>query len=248
MLRRSLFALTALLVCLPLAAQDMSLDEVLAKHYEAIGGTEAWENVGSARMTGTMNMGPGGEAGFTMTFKRPNRARLEFMIQGMTGVQAYDGETAWMHLPFLGQSDPEIMADDQAKGMIEQADLEGPLVGWKEKGHQLSLVGLEDVEGTEAYRIDIELANGDTRRFFLDSEYFVTIRQEGATMQMGSPVEFEVILSDYKEVDGLMLPHSIDNRQKGAPSGQVITVSEVLINLDVDEGIFTMPAPTPVDG
>ena len=35
-------------------------------------------------------------------------------MQGMTGIQAYDGETAWGVMPFMGKSDPEEMAEDQA--------------------------------------------------------------------------------------------------------------------------------------
>jgi hypothetical protein len=165
-------------------------------------------------------------------------------MQGMTGIQAYDGETAWMIMPFMGKSDPEVMADDQAKNMQEQADIDGPLVDWQEKGHKVELIGLEDVEGTEAYKIKVDLANGDVRYHYLDSEYFITIKQEGKTMMQGNEVEFETVLSDYKEVGGLMFPHSIESKPKGAPSGQVITIDQIEVDVEVADDLFTMPAPT----
>jgi hypothetical protein len=171
------------------------------------------------------------------------KARMEFTMQGMTGVQAFDGETAWMLMPFMGKSDPEVMAEDQAKNMKEQADIDGPLVDWQEKGHKVELMGLEETEGTEAYKIRIELANGDVRTYYLDSEYFIAIKQEGKTMVQGNEMEFETIFSDYKEVGGLMFPHSIESRAKGSPEGQVITIEEIEVGVDLSEDLFTMPAP-----
>jgi len=236
-------AVLALLV-LPVVAEDLTLDQVLAKHYDALGGLDAIKGMESATFEGKMAMGPGADAPFKMYFKRPMKVRLEFTMQGMTGIQAYDGETAWMIMPFMGKSDPEVMADDQAKNMQEQADVDGPLVDWQEKGHKVELIGLEDVEGTEAYKIKVDLANGDVRYHYLDSEYFITIKQEGKTMMQGNEVEFETVLSDYKEVDGLMFPHSIDSKPKGAPAGQVITIDQIEVNVEVADDLFTMPAPT----
>ena len=236
-----LLILAGTLMGLPVVAQDMTLDEVLAKHYEALGGVDNLKTVNSAVFKGNMTMGQGMEAPFTMTFLRPMMARLEFTMQGMTGVQAYDGEVAWMVMPFLGKNDPEEMADDQAKNMKEQADFDGPLVDWKDKGHQVELVGMEETEGTEAYKLKVDLANGDVRYHFLDSEYFISIKQEGKTEVQGNEVEFETILSDYKEVKGLMFPHSIESKPKGAPSGQVITIDTIELDGEVSSDLFAMP-------
>lgn len=236
-------AVVALLV-LPAIAEELTLDQVLENHYEALGGLDAIKGMETASFVGRMAMGPGAEAPFKMFFKRPMRARLEFTMQGMTGIQAYDGETAWMVMPFMGKSDPEVMAEDQAKNMQEQADIDGPLVDWQEKGHKVELIGLEDVDGTEAYKIKVDLANGDVRYHFLDSEYFITIKQEGKTTMQGNEVEFETILSDYKEVGGLMFPHSVESKPKGAPAGQVITIDEIEVGIEVADDLFAMPAPT----
>ena len=236
------------LVCLAMAmvagtgvAEEMTLDEVIAAHFEAIGGADKLKAVESAEFKGRMSMGPGAEVPFTMVFARPEKMRLEFTMQGMTGVQAYDGETAWSIMPFMGKTDPEVMADDQAKNIKEQADFDGPLMNWKEKGHQVELVGLEETEGTEAYKLKVLMANGDERYHFLDSEYFVIIKQEGTTMMQGNEVEFETIMSDYKEIDGLMFPHSIESRPKGAPSGQVITIDSIALGVEVSDDQFAMP-------
>jgi hypothetical protein len=126
-------------------------------------------------------------------------------------------------------------------------------MNWQDKGHQVELMGLEETDGTEAYKLKVALANGDVRYHFLDAEYYITIKQEGKTVMQGNEMEFETILSDYKEVEGLMFPHSIESRPKGAPSGQVITIEAVELGVDVNDEMFVMPevsteAATGTDG
>ena len=122
MLKKAVFlTLAGALLASPAWAQD--LDEVLNNYYEAIGGIDAWRALESTKATGTIMMGGMGvEAPFVVTAKRPNKVRIEFTFQGMTGVQAYDGETAWMLMPFMGRTDPEVMPEDMAKDILDEAD------------------------------------------------------------------------------------------------------------------------------
>lgn len=241
MKRLVLMCLAVALLAGSVGAADMTLDELLAAHFEALGGEDNLKAVETAKFTGNMAMGPGMEVPFSMIFARPLKMRLEFTMQGMTAIQAYDGEIAWSVMPFMGQTEPEIMADDQAKNIKEQADFDGPLMDWKEKGNQVELIGLEETDGTEAYKLKVTMANGDVRHHFLDSEYFITIKQDGKTTVQGNEVEFETILSDYKEVGGLMFPHSIESKPKGAPAGQVITIELVEVDIEVGDDAFVMP-------
>ena len=53
----------------------------------------------------------------------------------------------------------------------------------------------------------------DQRR--LDAEYFVEFMVEATREVQGSEVTMSTVLGDYKEVDGLLLPHAIENRMGG---------------------------------
>src|SRR5215475_4094198 len=144
-----MFALAVLAPCL--SAQ--SVDEIIAKYVQARGGADKLKGVQSIKTTATLTMGPGMELPGTVIQKRPMLARLEFTAQGMTAVQAYDGKQAWQIMPFMGKKDPELMSADEAKEPEEMADVDGPLVDYKGKGHQLELLGKEKVEGTDAYKL-----------------------------------------------------------------------------------------------
>lgn len=243
MIRKTFIAIAALLVATGVSAQDATLEEVLQAHYETIGGLEAWQNVETMKATGTMVVGGGQiEAPFTMFARRPRMQRVEFTFQGMTGIQAFDGEQAWMLMPFMGQTEPEVMPEDQARQMGEEADIDGPLIGYEEEGIELELMGTEDVEGTPAYKIKVTMPNGQERFYYLDTEYYLPIKVEGEREQGEQTIAFETILGDYKEVDGLVMAHSIENRVPGMPQGgQTMILDEVEVNVEMADSIFTMP-------
>lgn len=242
----ALLALAAALAA-PARAQELTLDEVLKRHYEAQGGLEKMKAVETMKMTGRMLMGPGMEATFVRLAKRPNRFRMEFTIQGMTGVQAYDGQTAWMHMPFTGRAEPEVVPADLAKQIIEEADIDGPLVDYKDKGHQIALEGKEDVEGTPAYKLKVTLKGGDVTYYYLDGEYFLPVKTTAKRTIQGAEQNIEVSFGDYKEVGGLMIPHSIRVRGQG-PAEQAIIVDSVELNVPLDEAQFKMPKPSSPGG
>lgn len=231
----------------PGRAQELNRDELLKRHYEALGGLERIKAVETIKMTGRMLMGPGMEARFVRLAKRPNRYRMEFTVQGMTGVQAYDGETAWMYMPFAGRTEPEVMPEDLAKQVVEEADMDGPLVDYQEKGHQVELLGKEDVEGSPAYKLKVTLRSGEVSYYYLDAEYFLPIKTAAKRAVQGTEVEVETSLGDYREVDGLMVPFSIRVKGQG-PAEQTIILDTVELNVPVDEAQFKMPRSAPRDG
>ncbi|MFL6195611.1 MAG: outer membrane lipoprotein-sorting protein [Thermoanaerobaculia bacterium] len=224
------------------ALQAQTVDEIIGKHLEARGGKDKIKAVQATRLTGKMVMGQGMEAPFTLEQARPNKMRMEFTLQGMTGVQAYDGKTGWAVMPFMGKKDPEPMSADDVKQLEEQADMDGILVDYKDKGHQVESLGKVDVEGTPAYKLKVTQKNGDLTNIFIDAESWLEIKREGKAKMRGQEFETEVTFGDYKPVEGLVLPFSIEQKVKGAPGGMMMTVSKIEINPSVDAGRFAMPA------
>ncbi len=241
MLRKSLlFTLTISALALPVHAQ--TVDELIAKNIQARGGMEKLKSVQSLRMSGKMTFGQGMEAPITLELKRPKELRMEFTVQGLTGVQAYDGSSGWMIMPFSGKKDPEPMTADVVKALEVQADMDGPLVDYKAKGHKVELVGKEKVEGTDAYKLKVTLKNGDLRNIYLDSDSFLEIKSEGKRTVRGTEVETESSIGDYKEVDGIMFPFSIEAGAKGSPQKQKYSIEKIQLNVPMEDSRFKMPA------
>lgn len=239
MRRLSLTIAAAILAAAPAAAQ--TADEIIAKNLAAKGGLEKLRAVKTIRMTGKMTVGPGIEAPIVLEIKRPNSMRMDFTIQGMVGSQAYDGASGWSLMPFGGSKVPQQMTAEEATLAEEQADIDGPLIDYKAKGNTVELLGKENVEGADAYKLKVTLKNGVVRTMYIDAEHFLEIKEESKRTIRGTEMEMETIVGDYKEVDGLMLPHSVDAGAKGSPQRQKLVIEKIEINVPIDDARFKMP-------
>lgn len=242
-MKRKTFACLFLAGLIGSAAWAQSVDEIIQKNTDAKGGREKIKAVQTIRMSGKMMMG-GMEAPMVMELARPSKLRMEFTIQGMTGVQAYDGKSGWAVMPFMGKKDPEPMSPDDLKQVEDQADIDGMLIDYKEKGHQVEYLGKGEVEGTPVHKVKVTKKNGDVVTLFLDADSFLEIKAEGKTNVRGQEVEGETVFGDYKEVNGLVFPHSIQSKPKGAPdnAGVTISIASIEINPDLPSSRFEMPA------
>src|SRR5258708_25895954 len=133
-----------------LSAGAQAVDEVIAKNIQAHGGLEKLKAVQSVRITAKYSQGS-----FRLEFrqenKRADKVREEYIIQGMAQIQAYDGKASWQISPFGGREEPCVMSQDDAKGLVVDADMDGPLVEYKEKGHKAQLVGHASMKGTNSF-------------------------------------------------------------------------------------------------
>ena len=137
------------------------------------------------------------------------------------------------------------MSADEAKETEEMADVDGPLVDYKSKGHQAELLGKEKIEGTDAYKIKLTLKNGDVETIYIDADSFLQIKEVDKRTVRGSEQETESSIGDYKEVNGILFPFAVENAVKGTDQKQKITISKIELNVPVDDSMFKMPPPAP---
>ncbi len=226
------------------AAPGLTVDQVIAKNIQARGGMDKLKAVNSMRVTGKITT-QGMDLPMVLEEKRPHNFRMEFTVQGMAIVQAYDGKTGWIVMPLQGNKDPQPMSPDDLKNAEDQADIDGVLVDSAQKGHKVELVGKEPVEGTDAYKLKVTMKSGDVRYIFLDADSFLEIRTEGKRTVRGTDMEFESSIGDYKEVEGLMIPFSVEEGPKGGAQRAKITFDKVEINPVLDDARFKMPEVKP---
>jgi outer membrane lipoprotein-sorting protein len=227
-------------LALPAVAAAETADEIVAKWIAARGGADKIRAIHGLEMTIKANQ-QGLEFPGKMDWKRPDKLRLEMTIQGKTMVQAYDGKTAWMIMPFLGSPDAQVMSADDAKEVIEEADMDGPLFDAKAKGNAIELVGKEDLEGSPAYKLKVTLKNGDTLYSYIDAETGLQVRETSKRKQQGSEIEVDTYPTNFKAVNGVMFPFMIENKVAGKSVGQ-FTIEDIKVNPTIDEGSFKMPA------
>src|SRR2546426_7808734 len=245
-MRSTPLTVAALSLCAtPLGAQ--SVDSLIAKYVQASGGMARIQALQTLRRTGKFTGGGGFEAVVIQENKRPNSVRQEFSIHGMTGINAYDGHNGWKIEPWQGKRDPESLGEEEMHGILDDADFDGPLVNYHAIGNRVEYQGVEQIEGSDVYKLKVTRPNGDVSFYYLDTEYYVPIRIDTQRMIRGAPQEFETSLGDYKQVNGVYLPFSYESGAKGSSSTDrsKITYDKIEANVPLDALRFSRPGPHP---
>ena len=222
---RIVVAALAFAVSLPASAQTTAspptADDLIARYLKTVGGAEKVQSIKSLRRVGKYRGSGGFEAIYIQENKRPDLVREEFVLQGMTAVNAWDGKTGWKIDPFQGKKDAEPLSEDEMRSILIDADFDEPIVDYAKKGNKVTFAGMDQVEGTDVYKLNVTLRNGDTRTYYLDTDTYVPIKIDDKRTIRGSEQEIETILGDYKEVDGYFIPFSIEYGPKGQDKGKI---------------------------
>lgn len=240
--------LASALVVVAVAAQSFAqtADEVVAKHLEAMGGTDKLKALKSISMEAKIQtaQAPGMEVIMKMSAVNGKGFRQDITVMGMAIEAGYDGTMAWQNSPTMmgGSGNPEPLPAEQLERVKDQADLSGNLMDYKSKGHSIELLGKEDLEGTEVYKLKLNKKSGDVEYNYIDAATYLVIKSESIIKMQGQEAKSSQMMSNYKAVDGLMFPFTIeqDNPMMGGNSS--VTFTSIVVNAPVDENKFKMPA------
>ncbi|HYW94297.1 MAG TPA: outer membrane lipoprotein-sorting protein [Bacteroidales bacterium] len=240
-MKKMISSLAMILFIGSFAVQAQNLNKILDDYYDAVG-MKKLLNTTTIVMKGNivqMNM----DLPMTMYRKRPNKMRMEAVIQGNKFVQAYNGKDGWAIMPWTGSTDPQPLTDDQVKLLEQEADIEGDLYNWKEKGFEVTLEGSDEMEGTPVYKIKVVKPSGNEYTYYLDKDNNVVLREDARVKVQGTPIESATYYSNFKSVDGMIMPFSIESKMNGQVTSQ-ITIDSVEVNQDIDDSMFDMPEAT----
>ncbi len=225
--------------------------QVLERNEQARGGAAAWQAIHTLRTFGKAQFGDGDFHVDAVTASLVDRGgssaqariRTEVTLQGLTAVQAFDGQQGWSVEPFGGRRDPQRLSADGGRSLARDAQWEGPLLGWQEKGHKISYLGLDDLDGTPALKLQVQRKDGDTQWVYLDPDTFLEVRVITQSKIRGTERWTETDLGGYARVSGVWLPMTADAGLKGGPRTDHWTTERIEINGQLPDGAFAYPQP-----
>lgn len=233
-------ALTALLaMAVMFTAQAQDLDKILENHFKAVG-QKNLQKIKTIKTTGTAEM-MGMQVPLTMQAKRPGMVRTEVEVQGAKIINVYDGQNAWTINPLTGSSVAMDLTGTEADGLRENADLDGQLWNYKEKGSQLSLDGTADVNGMECFVLKLDKKNGQTDYYYIDTDDYLIRELRTSRTMNGTPMEIEAFMTDYRDVDGYKMPFKTEQRA-GGQTFMTLQFDKVEPNVELDDSIFSKPS------
>ena len=220
------------------SVQAQNLDKILKNHFDAVG-QEKLLKLKTLSFSGKIVQG-GMELPFNMYMSRPMKFRMDITVQGQKIISAFDGEKGWNINPMMGTTDPQDMGPDQIKDMKKQADLDGELYNYEKKGSKLELVGTEDFEGTDVYKLKLTDKEDNITYYFVDSETYVIIKTTSKRMVEDTEIESESLLSNYQMVNGIAFPFSISAGANGQTMMEM-EMEKVEFDNKMDNSFFAKP-------
>ncbi|CAN5167412.1 hypothetical protein BH09BAC2_BH09BAC2_14420 [soil metagenome] len=217
--------------------QAQTVDEVINKYNDARGGKEKLKSIQSIYMEGLRQM-MGNEVPVKMIKVNGKLSRTEFEMMGQSGFTIVTPEKGWSFIPMRSQATEEIPAD-RLKMMQGELDIAGPLVDYTAKGNKVELTGKDTVNGNTVYVVKLIPAAGNETFYYIDAKTNLVIKTKTMVPARGNAPAREVIteFSDYKSVDGIALPHTINIPGTGGMSGSM-TFDVIKINAPVADALF----------
>ncbi len=211
-----------------------SLDEIIVKHITAIGGNDNWNKVKSLRMVGKIKA-QGADITVTISQIDKKAMRQDIEVMGMKGYYFVTNTEGYSFMPFQGQTKPEPMTTDDVKNAQDDLYLQDDFITYKELGKKMELIGKDDIDGTECFKIKMTDKDGQETTYFIDTDNYYVIKQVSKIKANGQEMENAITYGDYKKTaEGVVLPMSI----MGGFGDTQITSLE--INPKIDESIFKL--------
>jgi hypothetical protein len=236
-----LVALLFILHVNPLAGQ--SVEEVVTRYISFIGGEKGWKNVNTVITSGEYNYG-GMPFPFTTYSKRPALYKLIVPFDGKFYAQGFDGSKGWKIDAFKNETTPTWMTGKEAKALANEAniELEDPFLNYTAKGHKISLVGHDTLNGRRCSIVLLQRTSGEQERYYFDTQSGELFLKQATSKNVElKNAPLNIYYSNYRTIEGIKVPL----KTVCESDGQVIltiTISEVSVNRPIDNKEFQ---PTP---
>lgn len=214
--------------------QAQTVDEIIAKHIEAIGGKEKLGQVKSIYSEISMEV-MGSQSPVTEYTLEGKGFKSEAEFNGSKIISCFTDKGGWAINPMAGATAAQAMPDELYKAGRSQIYVGGALLDYASKGNTVELVGKEE----NNYKIKVTNGTAESN-YFIDPATHYLVKMVSKGEMMGAPVEVVTSFSDHKKTDfGIVLPYA-----KTIDLGGFVLAAKtnkVEVNKEIDPKIFEQP-------
>lgn len=236
-MKRILFALLSFTF---LTAGAQTVDEVIQKYAANLGGLEGFTKIKTAKFTGTV-AAQGNEISLTVQLINGKAVRVDVEVMGSQIVSAYKDGKGWKQNPLTGSSTPTDATEAEVAELKMQSMLASPLMDYKARGHQVELLGQEDVEGKKAFKINLTSKDdGKVTAYYINATDYSLIKSTADREMMGQTFPVTTWYGEPKEFNGVKF-YMLRTLKVEDQEFQVVRMENIELNATVDEKIFDKP-------
>jgi len=217
---------------------EPTVDQILDKYVQSLGGRQALEKITSRVTKGTFEVSTMGLKGEIEIYaKAPNKS---LRIQNLSGVgqilDGYDGKIGWSQNPMTGLREK---SGEELAAIARASDIHASLKS-RELYSKLELKGKEKVGNRETYVILATPATGAPVKMYFDTQTGLIARTDTDLDTPQGQFHVETTVEDYREVDGVKIAFTM--RQESSMGSAVIKLTEVKHNVAIDDAKFNKPS------
>jgi len=225
--------LLAGLLSIGFSVKAQTADEVIDKYITAIGGKEKWKQIKSMMIEGQIEV-QGIEIPFTMQAVNNTGTRVDAEFQGSKFIDITTPAKGWSQNPMAGKTTLQPLTADELTDKLDQLDIQGAFVDYKEKGSTVEALGKDEEDGNEYFKIKLTTKNKKETTYFFDLKTNLIYKEESTSKQQGQDVKVTAKNLDYQVTDfGVKIPFKVDQ------GGMVMVTKKLVTNPTVDAKIFT---------
>ncbi|WP_317897188.1 hypothetical protein [Aurantibacillus circumpalustris] len=211
---------------------SQSVDEIVNKHIEAIGGKDNWAKIKTLKIERVMKA-QGAEIKFTIYQIDKKALRQDISVMGMTGFSIIKNSEGWSYMPWRGQSKSEAMTADDVKNSQDELSIQDEFMNYKELGKSLDYYGMDDIDGTECHKLKMIDKDEKETTFYIDPASYLILKKTEKVQANGQENEMSSYYSDHKKTDeGVMFPMSVSS---GWGESEIVKLE---VNPKIDESLF----------
>lgn len=240
LVRGVVFSLSALALAGAALAQSKDLpkaEEIIEKYIEATGGRAAYEKIKNRVTRATIEIPAQGLKGnITLTEGPPNLQRVVMNIEGIGKIEnGFDGQVAYETSQMRG---PRLMEGDEKAAAARQSVFNLAL-HLKDVYPSIKVIGEEVLDKRPTWKLELTPKDGKPEYWYFDKETGLHMRMDMKAMTQMGELDSQSMMSEYRRVDGLMLPHQTN--QKISTLEQIIRVESVAHNTELPKDAFDAP-------
>ena len=214
------------------SALSQTADEIVAKYVEAIGGKDKWKNFNSMRVEGQIEV-QGISIPYTVNSVHNKGYRTDAEFQGMKIIEIVTPTAGWSMNGLQGQAALQPMPEEDLKTKVDQLELQDQLIDYASKGHTVEMLGKDEADGNEYFKLKVVSKGGNEKVHFIDTKTYLIYKTEATVKMNGQEMKQEVKFLDYQTLEnGIKMAFKQD-------MGQMMNVTKkVTINPTIDESLF----------
>jgi|SRR5580704_2317668 photosynthetic reaction center cytochrome c subunit len=221
----------------PGAASLPTVDDIIAKYTQALGGADVIQKAGTRVEKGTVDV-PERNSHNTMEVfrKAPDKAFAILHTPMGDIVEGYDGVVAWENHQGHGVTEETGDSLNRVKdwaSFITGLDL-------KRDYARVMVSGIEKIGDHDAYRVFASRKEGGMERLYFDTQSGLLLRVDARIDSPLGSLPQETSYEDYRDVSGVKIPFTI--RVAKIDSTTIYKWSSVEMNVPVGEDRFAKPA------